>query len=604
MSSARFLHEWRAAVFLDLGRRRRAYRAGSPPGGSLVISLLILAALLLPVDAFAQVVVPRLDPSGRSGEKRPDILEERLPQQLPTVPLPPPPRPPKEIPEPFLKSVFIKKIVVEGSTVFTPAEISTVTASYENRQMTSEDVEALRRELTVLYIKKGYVTSGAIIPDQTVVDGVITYRIIEGKLTQIDVEGNKWFTDSFLKERVALGAGPPVNVHPLQDRLQLLQIDQRLRSVHAELKPGDRQGEASLVVSVEENLPYSMWVAVNNYQSPSIGAVRGLANLAHQNLTGHGDILSATYGRSQGLRPQFDVWYVTPINAYDTTLLLRYRKNDSDNVDETFKPLDIVNKSEIFEVTLRHPVYRTLHQEFALALTLEHEYNKSYLLGEPFSFYPGVEDGEYTVVPLRFTQEWTYRTQRQVLAARSRFSFGLDAWSATDSHSSTMPGGQFVAWLGQFQWARITDWWDTQVLFRTDVQLTDDPLLPIEQISVGGRYSVRGYRENLLVRDQAFITSLELRIPIIRDKKWADYIQICPFFDYGKAMYKDLPTPQPQDIYSVGVGLRWSAPIIKAPVELRADFEFYWGYPLKHVDTADYNIQDSGIHFQFAITGF
>jgi hemolysin activation/secretion protein len=456
----------------------------------------------------------------------------------------------------------------------------------------------------VLYVQNGYVSSGAVIPDQNIVDGVVTYRILEGKLTQIVVEGNRWFTDSYFRERVALGTEPPVNIGPLQDRLQLLQIDQRLRSVHAELKPGDRQGEASLVISVEENLPYSMWVAVNNYQSPSIGAVRGLVNLAHQNLTGHGDILSATYGRSQGLRPQFDVWYVTPINAYDTTLLLRYRKNDTDNVDETFKPLDIVNKSEIFEVTLRHPVYRTLRQEFALALTLEHEYNKSYLLGEPFSFYPGVEDGEYTVVPLRFAQEWTYRTQRQVLAARSRFSFGLDAWSATDSHSSTMPGGQFVAWLGQFQWARITDWWDTQVLFRTDVQLTDDPLLPVEQISVGGRYSVRGYRENLLVRDQAVISSLELRIPLIQNHRWADYIQICPFFDYGRAYYRDFPTPEPYDISSVGVGLRWSAPLIKTPVELRAEFEFYWGYALRHVDTTNHDIQDSGIHFQFAVTGF
>jgi hemolysin activation/secretion protein len=569
-----------------------------------VLSLLILAALLLPVDAFAQVVVPRLDPSGRSGEKRPDILEERLPPQLPTVPLPPPPRPPQEIPEPFLKSVFIKKIVVEGSTVFTPAEISTITASYENRQMTAEDVEALRRELTVLYIKKGYVTSGAIIPDQTVVDGVITYRIIEGKLTQIEVEGNKWFTDSFIKERVALGAGPPVNVHPLQDRLQLLQIDQRLSSVHAELKPGDRQGESSLVVNVQENSPFYMWTAVNNYQSPSVGALRGLINLAHNNLSGQGDIFSVTFGRSEGLRPEWDVWYSLPVNVYDTTLLVRYRRSDFHVVEGPFVPLGVATTSNIYEVTARQPLYRTLNQEFAISLSFQYEYEQSYLLGEPFSFYPGVQDGEYTVVPLRFAQEWTYRTQREVIAARSRFSFGLDVMNATNNHSSTIPGGNFVAWLGQFQWAKITDWWDTQVLFRTDFQLTDDPLLPIEQISVGGRYSVRGYRENLLVRDQAFIASLELRIPIIRDKKWADYIQICPFFDYGKAMYRDLPTPQPQDIYSVGVGLRWSAPIIRAPVELRADFEFYWGYPLKHVDTVDYNIQDSGIHFQFAITGF
>jgi hemolysin activation/secretion protein len=510
--------------------------------------------------------------------------------------------PAKEPKESLLRTAFVRKIVVTGSTVFSPEEISKVTAPYENRKVTMEDLETLRRRLTVLYINKGYVNSGAVIPDQTVVDGVITVRIIEGKLTHIDVEGNKWFGEAFLRDRIALGAGPPVNVSPLQDRLQLLQQDQRIERIHAELRPGTKPGESELKVKVEEKPPFYSWLAVNNYQHPSVGAVRGLLTLAHQNLTGHADILSLTYGRSEGLNPMIDTWYVVPLTVYDTTLLLRYRKNDYDVVTDQLKALDIENKSEFYEITLRQPVYRTLNQEFALAVGLEYERSETYLSGEPFSFYPGVENGKSVVIPLRFAQEWTYRTQKQVFAVRSRFTFGLDTGDAT-MHNDNQPDGKFISWLGQFQWARVLDFLDTQVLFRADIQRSNDSLLPLEQLSVGGRYSVRGYRENTLVRDQAFIASLEARVPLVQHMRWADYIQLCPFYDYGRGTYKSLSYPGPVDISSVGVGLRWAASLIKSPLNLRADLEIYWGYPLRDINLPHEDLQDNGIHYQFAITG-
>jgi hemolysin activation/secretion protein len=564
--------------------------------------LVILVLVTTAVSVYGDTL-PRIDPTGRSGDKRPEVLEEVLPQAPPSLTVPSQTSEEKE-PSPLpLKSIFVRKIMVTGSTVFSEQEIAALTTPYENRTITMEDMETLRRALTILYINKGYVNSGAVIPDQTVADGVITLQIIEGKLTHIDVEGNKWFGEAFLRDRIAMGAGTPVNISPLQSRLQLLQQDQRIERIHAELKPGSRPGESELKVTVEEKPPFSAWLAFNNYQSPSVGGEQGLLTLMHQNLTGHADILNLTYGRSEGLKPMIDAWYSAPFTVYDTSLLLRYRKNDNDIVDKTFKPLDIVDKSESYEVALRQPLYRTLNQELALSLGIEHERDKTFMAGEPFSFYPGVDDGEYVVNPMRFSQEWTYRTQRQVFAVRSRFTFGLATEDATINHDN-LPDGRFIAWLGQFQWAQILEILDTQLLFRTDAQFADDSLLPIEQISVGGRYSVRGYRENLLVRDQAIIASLEARVPIVRNMRWADYIQVCPFSDYGWTDNKRLPTGDPNDIASAGIGLRWAATLTKSTSSLKAESEIYWGHPFTHVDLPDDDLQDNGIHYQIAITGF
>jgi len=564
----------------------------------------LLTIVLTTAAAFAQQVLPRIDPTGRSGDKRPDLLEEELPPSPPPSLRLPPALPTGEGQELFLDKVFVRKILVTGNSVFTSEELSEITAPYENRSLTSEDLESLRRALTLRYVNAGYINSGAILPDQAVREGVITFQIVEGVLSQISVEGNKWFRESYIRDRIELGAGPPVNVNPLQERLQLLQQDNRLRAIHAELRPGVKPGEAVLKVNVDEKTPFYAWFAFNNYQSPSVGAERGLLTLAHQNLTGHGDILSLTLGRSEGLNPQIDVWYLLPVTVHDTTLLLRYRKNDYAVIDEIFDPLDTRSESDIYEITLRHPLVRTLHHEFALALTGESLQDKTFLLGEPFSFYPGVENGESKVTALRFSQDWTYRTQREVVAARSRFSFGIDALDATSHSSHSVPDGKFLAWLGQFQWARALKTWDMQLLFRTDAQISNQPLLPLEQIAVGGRYTVRGYRENLLVRDQAVIASVELRIPIVQNAPWAEFLQLVPFSDYGYAKNRDLPSFDPRSIYSVGLGFRWGVPLMKSPAELKLDFEFYWGYALKDVSTPDYDIQDDGIHFQIAVTGF
>ena len=88
---------------------------------------------------------------------------------------------------------------------------------------------------------------------------------------------------------------------------------------------------------------------------------------------------------------------------------------------------------------MRHPLYKTLSQEFALAFTGEYLTNKLFLLGEPTDlFTPGSRGGRSTVSALRFSQEWVKRSPVQVIAAFSRFSIGLDVLGATGK-DTTVP---------------------------------------------------------------------------------------------------------------------------------------------------------------------
>lgn len=542
--------------------------------------------------------------SGPPGVQQPPQLGEQpaAPPQRVLPPLPPVPAEPAQQTFPQVR-VFLRQVDLVGNTVFSQEELAKITAPYLGREVTTADLEELRLALTRFYIDHGYINSGAVIPDQTVQNGVVTFQIIEGELTTIHIDNTRWFQPRYIRRRLELGVGPPLYLGMLQERLQFLQQDERIRRLQAELRPGIRRGDSVLNVRVEEAIPLQVELNINNYQSPTVGAENGSITLAHRNLTGRGDILSVTYSRSEGNDIQIDAHYTLPLNVYDTLLRLQYRRNDFTVVEEPFASLDVESQSEVAGVTLRHPFYHTLRQELAATLTGERLHNETALQGAPFPFSAGADNGESDVTAIRLALEWTDRTLEQVLALRSRLTIGINALGATIHDSRATPDGEFFAWLGQFQWARRFTEWGLQAITRVDVQISTDPLLSLEQIAVGGRYSVRGYRENQLVRDNGVIASMETRIPVIRNTAWADFVQLAPFVDIGSAWNTRVETPEPHTLVSAGIGLRWALTFSK-PVPWQPSFEVYWGYAFEDVATEGGNLQDLGVHFQFALAGF
>lgn len=509
-------------------------------------------------------------------------------QQLPDIA---PPTEEKSDRLSLMSGVSVHKVRLTGNTAFSDDELAKITAEYENKEITSEQLQELRNKLTHHYVDNGYINSGVIIPDQEVIDGIITLRIIEGALTEIRVEDNKYFRSGYISDRLKLAAGPPVNIHDLQQALLVLQQDSRIKRINAKLSPGILPGDGVLNVRVKEDNPFKIGLEVSNKQSPSVGAVRGELQLAHQNLSGNGDMLSGSFGLTEGLF-EIDICYALPITARDTMLKLDFRKNETTVIEEPFEDLDIENEAETYGITLSHPFYKTPNQEFTLALTGEVRQSDSFLLGRRFSFCRGAEEGEANVTVLRFSQEWINCSQTQVFAARSTFSLGVDAFGATIN--DTGEDSRFFSWLGQLQWVKRIGDTDGRIIFRTDIQLANDPLLPLEKFDVGGMDSVRGYRENQLVRDNGAVISLEFRIPLLRNKRGQSILQLAPFTDFGWSWNTECDTPSPRSISSIGSGLIWE-------ITEKIKFQIYGGIPFRNINNMDHDLQDEGVHFSIML---
>jgi hemolysin activation/secretion protein len=558
-----------------------------------VQALAALLALSFAGTASAEAPTPARQ---RPGDDRPKLQEFVTDEESgPRIPLPALPA----LPEADRKRassglrIFVRRVEVVGSRVFSDEELAEVAAPFENREISSEDLERLRRVVHQHYLDAGYATSGAVIPDQDLEDGVVRVQVIEGQLGRIDIEGTERFRPSYLRDRIRLGAGPPLNVNELEAQLQILQQDERIKRINAELGPGPRRGEGLLAVAIEEARPWHLWLVGTNDRSPSVGSEGGQIVFEHLNLTGNGDVLVASGSLTEGF-DDVALEYEIPLNAHDTRLGAFVNRTTSEFVENPFDELEIEAESVSYGLRLSHPLYRGPGRELWIGLTAEYRESETYLLGERFSFSMATNDGHAKVSVLRLSQEWTSRTRKSVVAARSTISIGVDAFGAT-TNQSDVPDSRFVTWLAQFQYARRLPerWRRSQFLFRSDLQLTSDPLLSLEQFAVGGSRTVRGYRENELVRDNGWVSSIELRIPILRGLLQGDLLQIAPFIDVGSS-WNDKHTEDPRTLSSIGVGL-----LYRPSDRLLA--EIYWGGRLRDLPNRGNDLQKHGVYFRVTL---
>jgi hemolysin activation/secretion protein len=106
-----------------------------------------------------------------------------------------------------------------------------------------------------------------------------------------------------------------------------------------------------------------------------------------------------------------------------------------------------------------------------------------------------------------------------------------------------------------------------------------------------------------VVRDNALLASVESRIPVIRDRRWAEFVHVAPFVDVGQSWNTHFPTPAPKTLASIGLELRWAV-TLTYPFLMRPQFEVYWGLQLNHVKTPGGNLQDDGVSFQISVALF
>ena len=549
-----------------------------------------------PTNPTSQVPPPNLIPPPRTTPPPPPALP--LPPNL----IPPPQAPTTpQVPNLGPGTITVKRFEVVGSTVFSQQTLTKVTAPFTNRPISFAELLQARSAVTQLYIDNGYITSGALIPPQTFRGGVVRIQVVEGRVEEIDVTGTRRLSPRYVRSRLRRATSKPLNRNRLLEALQLLQLNLLIRNISAELSAGSRPGTSVLTVQITEAKTFIPQIILDNNRPPSIGSFERGFQLNEANLFGLGDGLSVGYANTDGSN-DVTAGYTLPINSRNGTLNLSYGTTLSHVVEPPFNQLNINANFRYYDITLRQPVLLTPQKELALGLTASRRESDISLLGSNSLgrlLSPGADSqGRTRISALRFFQEWTSRNSQEVFAARSQFSVGLNALNAT-IHGNP-PDGRFFAWLGQGQWARLLAP-DTLLLIRADLQLADRPLVPLEQFGLGGDYTVRGYRQDFLLTDNAALASVEFRLPIYRRPLRQTVLQLAPFFDVGtgwnNSANTEPSTPNTNTLASIGLGLR-----LQLSDNLTARLDY--GIPLIDVPSTKRTWQENGLYFSIIANPF
>jgi len=491
------------------------------------------------------------------------------------------------------EKVLVKKIFVEGAVILSAAELSKIVTPYENKKLSISEMQKVADLITDAYRTKDYPTSRAYIPPQTIgKDGVMVVRIVEGRVGEISVKGNKWFKSGLYKKKLKLKQNDPFNYSSLQRSLTLIN-ERPDRFAKVILVPGKTPGSTDIIIDAKDYLPIHIGYAHDNFGSRYVGRDRDSVTFEHNNLLGFDDQLYFQFMRSEdSLSTLKSGRYLFPVNdSLNLGVNASYAKN---RLGREFEALHSLGKSTIIGVFLNQTIVSNTNLDFRLNLGFDYKKIRNYLNGSESS------RDDARVVKLGFDLDNIDNFGRTLFTAE--LDNGIpDMWGGLDSKDARATrvgaGGRFTK--GVFNLYRSQNMpFQSNLLFKNTAQYTNNTLTAAEEFQLGGPYSVRGYAPGEVAGDRGIYSAVEwscpyyfipkkAKVPMTKET-WYDTTRLVLFYDWGTVRSNSKEeTIKTRTLNSAGVGFRFSL-----TNRLSAKFELAWpiGGP-RSSDTSRQHVQ-------------
>ena len=509
------------------------------------------------------------------------------------------------------------------------AQGESLDAAWVRRQFAANAIEgamasraiALVQLINRAFLTAGFINSGLIAAPVQTDPGVLALRLVHGRLVP-GAEGQalavtwtgghaRGLSEDFIRNRMPSAGHVPLSAVAIERDFRLLADDPAIRTVNAQLRPGAAPGEASLSLAVLPERRADFYLTAGNSRAPSVGGERIAAGGLIRNLLTAGDLISGEAGLTEGVADGL-LAYATPFFGPNTTLSLRGTLNRAAVTDQALAALDIRTREQSAEVALIRRLYATPlspigegrwspARSFSLGIGAGWRRQRSFLLGQPFSFAPGSEDGRAEYVAGRLLGDYVQRSIDQVFAVSLTGTIGIDG-TRSDIPGVPTPNRHFLAAIAQLNYARRLNPAGLELRARLTGQYSDGVLYSGERLSIGGEASIRGYRESLVIADRGLVGAVELARPLnlsgapagSRRFDWGAFT-IAVFVEAGAGWNADGLNPRPRWLGSVGPALAWQ------PNE-GLSVRVAWGIALNEAEvTGRRDWQDDGLHVRVTI---
>ncbi len=457
------------------------------------------------------------------------------------------------------EAVPVEHIAITGNTKIDTRTLHQLVAHAEGSTLTLPELGELAAQITDYYRAHGYPLARAILPAQTISNGVVRIEIIEARYGKISLDNRTRVSDSLLQATLSgLQSGTVVSQGQM-DRDLLLLSDIPGVTVNAALKPGVETGTSDLQVSASPTPFVTGNVTADNDGDRYTGQVRLGATVNLIDPLHWGDVLSVS-GLSSGSDMNYGrVSYEALLDGMGTRVGASYSALDY-RLGGAIAPLAAYGDAHVSSVWVKQPLIRSQNLNLYGQIQYDHlqlndEIDTSdtqtnrHLDNVTTSLSGDVRDAWLAGSVNTWSASWTY----------GHVSFDNGPAQLSDASTTDTQGG-FSKW--NLTMTRLQNL-GTQDALYLDLagQWASGNLDPSQMMIAGGPNSVRAYEVSAVAGDVGYLFTAELRHTF--PANWHGQWQAIAFFDNEQVRVDKNPIApgvNSATLSGVGVGINWAGP--------------------------------------------
>lgn len=491
----------------------------------------------------------------------------------------------------------LTRLAFSPSAIFDDAALAAIEMPYIGEEISVDLVRRIIEEIGAKYLEEKFELSRALLPEQRIVDGVVSIRLVEARVGKIVLEDLERISPKFIRRFLNIEEGELLSLSNLERHIRLYNATNK-SNLTSELAPGEEFGQTDIFLTVQEpdrvELPT---FSVNNYASEVTDWRQQSFSATFNNLMRYEDEIFISYNDSNGSE-SLTTSLSLPIGNEGTNISVSHSESNTKYLNDGAGASGIVGTrgaSRSNSLSVSHPLI--FDDEYSIYVSAA--YGSSY--SEVTLANAGLNLSESRIQKLEVALPMNYGNAVSNFSLSPSFGV-LNPSSVSPSFDSRSEKWMSVA-KADISASRYISKYATLNLRSNIVytEATDMLSYPSELLTVGGPGSVRAYQPSVSSGHQGYFASLELRSDLanwdnIQLPDLVPYVQPYAFIDHAFAQSRQRRTQR--DNFWSGAGVGVSIPSIGNIFS----FDAYWATPL---DKSAHEVQKEAYEdelFQFSLS--
>lgn len=448
--------------------------------------------------------------------------------------------------DPQAPTLYLSEWQFTGNRLFDAVKLRGVLAEVTGREVSLPQIYRAARMIEAYYAENGYVAR-VIVPPQEVVGGSVLLEVQEARYTGLTFEGPPpTRVRPEIIQRVFDGnvqPGTPLRPEAL-DKPLLIANGHYGVALSAALAPGQAPGDTVLLLTAQDEDPWTADLSLDNFGSRSVGEARASAQLGLYSPLRRGDLLLGRLTATEG-SPDIQLRYSTPIGVRGASVWADLGYLDYEVTQNDLAELDPNGRSLTRSIGAIIPLMLSRQRNINLTLSAGRDDLTNKVRGDTVSDY------HVSRASIGLDGFWQDDFQGGG-TTRVALSFAHGKTKGTDA--GNFIEDSFSVW--RFSLSR-EQYVNDRMIISTNLSTQKGPegLDDVEEFFLGGPNGVRAYPIGEGDAPSGAILNLELQYRINRD--WV----VAGFYDHGWIADRNTPgEPDSYQLKGIGATVSWSNP--------------------------------------------